>query len=105
MATALDLQIRAYGDVTMAAINQLDTADINEAKKQLALAVERLVGMRDALITARREGQSCDEWVRRTNAVLSSIFGTEFPLGGLQWKRVTETREALSELLQRSRVD
>lgn len=35
MGTALDLQIRAYGDVAMAAINQLDTADIKEAKKRL----------------------------------------------------------------------
>lgn len=105
MGTALDLQIRAYGDVAMAAINQLDTADIKEAKKRLALALERLVSMRDALIKARREGKSCDEWLRRSNAILSSIFGTEFPLGGLQWKRVTETRDALSKLLQRPQVD
>lgn len=61
--------------------------------------------MRDALIKARREGKSCDEWLRRSNAILSSIFGTEFPLGGLQWKRATETRDALSKLLQRPQVD
>ncbi|HEU5019949.1 MAG TPA: hypothetical protein VFT69_18470 [Pseudolabrys sp.] len=100
----LDLHVRAYGDVAMAAINQLDTADADAAKKQLALVVERLAGMRDALIEARREGQACDEWLRRTNAILSSIFGTEFPLGGLQWKRVTETRAALGKLLQQPRV-
>jgi hypothetical protein len=102
--TELDLHVRAFGDVAMAAINQLDTADIGDAKKQLALAIERLVGMRDALIEARREDQPCDEWLRRTNAILSSIFGTEFPLGGLQWKRATETRQALAKLLQQPQV-
>src|SRR5881275_1943844 len=48
-----------------------------------------------ALIEVGRAGQSYGDWLPRTNATLSSLFGTEFPKAGLQWKRVCEGREAL----------
>jgi hypothetical protein len=36
--------------------------------------------------------------LRRINSILSTIFGTEYPLGGLQWKRVNEAKDALASL-------
>ena len=81
-----------------AAIHQLDHPDVDEAKKRLERVLETIVALRDTLIAATRAGEPVHDKLRRTNAVLSTIFGTEYPLGGLQWKRVTEAREALAAL-------
>jgi hypothetical protein len=35
------------------------------------------------------------------NAMLSPILGMEFPSEGLQWQRVCDTREALSNLVRK----
>lgn len=96
--------IRSHGDAAMAAIRQLDHDDIDLVKQQLNVALMQLIAMRDALIAARRAGGPCDEWLSRTNAIISVLFGTEYPLAGLKQQRVTETREALERLLAEKAV-
>jgi len=49
-------------------------------------------------------GQPCGEELRRTNAILSSVFGIEYPIGGHQWTRVCEARNALKDMLHGQRA-
>jgi hypothetical protein len=35
-----------------------------------------------------------------TNAILSSVFGLEFPIGEAQWPRILETHDALKDMLR-----
>jgi hypothetical protein len=42
--------------------------------------------------------------LRRTNAILSSVFGIEFPISGRQWTRVCEARNALKDMLHGQRA-
>jgi hypothetical protein len=60
--------------------------------------------VRDQLIAARRAGAPCSEELRRTNAILSSVFGIEFPISGRQWTRVCEARNALKDMLHGQRA-
>ena len=92
--------IRAHGEAALNELDQLQSGGSVETKKRLDEIIQRLIAMRDALIEAGRAGQSCGDGLPRTNAILSSLFGTEFPKAGLQWKRVCESREALRNLLQ-----
>ncbi|MEJ2376831.1 MAG: hypothetical protein P8Y71_15925 [Pseudolabrys sp.] len=95
----LPADVRRHGEMALDAIEHVQGDGLARPKKQFAAAMEHLVAMRDALIRAQRQGEPCDDDLRGTNAILSSIFGIEFPSGGLQWKRVTETHDALLRLL------
>jgi hypothetical protein len=59
-----------------------------------------LVRYRDALIARLREGPdaAASDELRYVNAALSLLFGTHYPLVGIQWERLKKAREALSEL-------
>jgi hypothetical protein len=74
-------------------LDALSAAD-PEVNSKLADVVRRFVAMRDELIAAQRAGAACGEELSRVNAILSSIFGMEFPSEGLQWQRVCDTRDA-----------
>ncbi|HEY7663810.1 MAG TPA: hypothetical protein VH934_11875 [Xanthobacteraceae bacterium] len=91
--------IRKAGERALARLDGLQSDGSVETKQQLNEALQLLVAMRDGLIESRRAGAPVDEWLSRTNGILSSLFGTEFPKGGLQWKRVCESRERLRDLL------
>ncbi len=85
-------------------LDNLPHEDSPETRRRLAEAIDDLVRLRDELIAAQRAGAPCRDPLRAANAVLSSIFGTEFPVHGLQWKRVCETRDAIRRWLDGSTV-
>jgi hypothetical protein len=91
--------IRRHAGAALHILDNLPEEDSPETRKRLAETIEHLVRLRDELVAARRAGEPCDPPLRAANAVLSSIFGTEFPVHGLQWKRVCETRDAIRRWL------
>jgi hypothetical protein len=66
--------------------------------------VTRLVHLRDQLIAARRANTPRGEELRRINAILSLVFGIEYPMGGRQWTRLCEARDALKDMLRRQQL-
>lgn len=93
-------EVRKFGEMALDKLDRLPMDDNNQSKQQIDEAIRLLVTMRDRLIESRRAGQpKADEWLSQTNGILSSLFGTEFPKGGLQWKRVCESRDSLRALL------
>jgi hypothetical protein len=98
----------AQPDIRMlarSALNELDRlqcdADI-EMKQNLEQVMQNLIDMRNELIEPHRSRQQFGDWLAATNAILSCLFGTEFPHGGLQRQRISETREALRNLLRQA---
>ena len=85
--------------------NALDTLDHaledrpDKVYDDMQHAVRSLVRLRDALIAARRETGGADDKLRRCNAVLSLVFGGEYPLQGVRRERLEKAREAVAELL------
>ncbi len=91
--------IRRRAGAALHILDSLPHEGSPETRKRLAEAIEHLVRLRDELIAAEHAGNRCEEPLRAANAMLSSIFGTEFPVHGLQWKRVCETRDAIRRWL------
>lgn len=79
-------------------LGELSSGDC-EANPKLSDAMHQLIAMRNELIDARRAGEPCVDALRASNAIISSIFGVEFPSAGLQWQRVCDTRQALQNLI------
>jgi hypothetical protein len=90
---------RHHGETALRWLDELPEKDNAQERVQLAAIIQQLVAMRDDLIERQRVGESCSDDLRRANAILSSLFGTEFPLDGIQLKRVHETRDALRQML------
>ena len=97
----LPAQVRDHGTQIARRLEQLPAHDSPETRQELAGIIRELVRMRDDLIEARRKGEDCESTLRAVNAVLSCIFGVEFPVAGLQWERLNETRSGLKQLLAR----
>jgi hypothetical protein len=92
--------IRKRGEEALAALQELpDSKPVDIMKQRLDDAIAALVQMRNELIDARRKGENIGEWLPRTNAILSTIYGTEFPVGGLNVQRIEEARAALHDLI------
>lgn len=97
--TETDQRICAHGKAALAALCIVKPDGVMSAKKTLAMALDELVHMRDQLIGAARSGHGNAAALNRTNAIISSLFGTEFPSGAFQWKRVQEACQALQSLV------
>jgi hypothetical protein len=95
----LSPHIREQAEATLYLLVHLPRHDATETRLQLVEIVHQVIVMRDELIAANRRGESCDGALQGTNALLSSIFGVEFPAGGLRWKRLNEAQNALKALL------
>ena len=91
--------VRVHGTRALDALDQIHRDGPGYAKQQIDEVMKRLVLMRNDLIHAERDGRPCGPWLRGSNAILSSIMGTEYPKGGLQWDRVSETRKALKRMM------
>ena len=91
--------VRVHGGAALEALDQIHRDGPDYAKQQIDEVMKRLVLMRNDLINAEREGRYCGPWLRGSNAIRSSIMGTEYPKGGLQWDRVSETRDALKRMM------
>jgi hypothetical protein len=97
-AANVKTSIAAHGRAALAELDSLAPGD-PDASKKLSEVMRQLVSTRDDLIAARRLGAACRPQLQRTNALISSIFGVEFPVAGVQWQRVCDTREALRQLV------
>lgn len=95
--------VRDHGESACALLNRISPSDPN-ADRKLAEVSGHLLAMRDDLILAQRGGQDCREPLSRTNAIISAMFGLEFPHAGLQWARLCETRDGLQHLLDEMRA-
>jgi hypothetical protein len=92
-------RIHERGREALAALSGLpDSKPMDEMKARLEEAIATLVEMRDDLIQLQRSGKSCGDLLWRTNGILSTIYGTEFPVGGLSEKRISEARKDLRQL-------
>ncbi len=68
--------------------------------EDLGRGVGRLVRLRDQLIERRRAGAPAPEgWLERSNAILSSVLGAEFPIQGIPRERLEMACTALERLL------
>ena len=76
-------------------LEHLPRHDSPENRLALVEIIRDIVIVRDQLISARRRGEGCEDNLQEINAVLSAVFGIEYPVNGLQWKRLTEARTAL----------
>jgi|GraSoiStandDraft_24_1057298.scaffolds.fasta_scaffold1030059_2 hypothetical protein len=100
MTAMVQARYREHGETALRWLDELPDKNNAQERMQIAAIIQQLVAMRDDLIERRRAGEACGDALRRTNAILSSLFGTEFPLNELQLKRVCETRDALREMLK-----
>lgn len=95
--------IRDHGETACGLLDQLSPTD-PEANRKLSEIGRHVVLLRDELILAQRAGDDCREPLSRINAVISAMFGLEFPSSGLQWARVGETKDGLRGLLENIRA-
>jgi hypothetical protein len=93
------------GGIALATLEGMCDKNSAQADGALKEAVGHLVELRNQLITARRAGTACNDELRCTNAILSSLFGVEFPIGDAQWQRICEARDALKDLLRKAQRD
>lgn len=98
MANAKDV-FGEHGGATLAALDRLRERDAHDGNDRIAEAMRELVQLRDALIACSRAGEDCGEELDRANGMISALFGVEFPVSGVQWRRVCEARDALREML------
>jgi hypothetical protein len=89
--------IAKHGNAAVAELDSMSPGGLQTGGKMVEV-MRHFIAMRDDLITAQRAGAPCGEELQRINAILSSIFGVEFPSEGLQWQRVCDTREALRRM-------
>jgi hypothetical protein len=67
----------------------------------LTEAAARVIQLRDAVIArAREEGDTAREDLAAVSAVLSLAYSAQFPISGLRWDRMEQTRDALRDLLK-----
>ena len=79
-------------------LEYLPRHDSPETRLALVDIMRDIVIVRDRLIEIKRRGETCEDYLQKINAVLSAMFGIEYPVNGLQWKRLTEARAALKTL-------
>jgi hypothetical protein len=96
----VDSVIQERGGTALAALERLSDRNSAQMDGSLREAVAQLVRLRDQLIAARRAGVPCGAPLSRTNAILSTLVGIEFPTGGAQWTRVCGARDALKDMLR-----
>ncbi|HZS83565.1 MAG TPA: hypothetical protein VFA50_11880 [Stellaceae bacterium] len=94
--------LRRRGDAALAALEACLDERTEKLSEAVAEAVRRLVALRDDLIERRRAGDGAAEvkdWLARTNAILSSVVGAEFPIKGLHRERIEQAAGALKAML------
>ncbi len=99
MSAGISEHVRQKGETALRWLDEMPGSEGPLMRQQLAAVIQELATMRDDMILLQRAGRIDVEWLNRTNGMLSSIFGTEFPLNGLSLKRVEETRSALRQML------
>ena len=89
----------------LAAIDRAVEKHGASAEPELVRATHCLVALRDHLITEQRaKHRSIAQALAHTNAVLSLLFGIEYPISGMHWDRLEQVRQALAELSSDARL-
>jgi hypothetical protein len=93
--------VQETGRVALAMLEDLRARNAPQTNESLRDAVGQLAQVRDRLIVALRAGiPRSEDLCCRTNTILSSVLGLEFPLGAGQWIRIREARDALKDMLR-----
>jgi hypothetical protein len=89
-----------HGGAALRILEQLclETSPRDDAR--VCEAVRQLLHLRDQLIVAGRAGARCSDDLGRTNAILSSVFGLEFPISDAQRLRIREARDGINDMLR-----
>ena len=92
--------VQESGGAILALLERLCRDGTPRTEDSIRKVVSRLVHLRDQLIAAQRADTAGSDELRRTNAIISSLFGIEFRIDGWQWARVVEARDALKDMLR-----
>jgi hypothetical protein len=92
--------VQESGGPILALLERLCRDGAPRTEESVGKVVSRLVHLRDQLIAAQRAGTACRDELRRTNAIISSLFGIEFRIDGWQWARAVEARDAFKDMLR-----
>ena len=86
-----------------AAIGRLDhllAERPHETHEELSFAVRGIVGIRDALIARRRDGDDVEAVLAEVNKLVTTAIGAQFPISDMQWDRVERMRDGLRSVLR-----
>src|SRR4029078_12800254 len=74
--------------------------DPDHVEEGMVDATQCVVRYRDALIAECRTAPDAEKTqaLRDANSVLSLMFGTQYPLEGVHWDRLSKARDALKAL-------
>ncbi len=101
MAPGSDL-LRDQAHAALSSLEHLLKEPSDAVAEHVAEAVRDIVRLRDELIDRRRAGDPSPrvaDWLDRTNAILSSVIGAEFPIKGLHRERLATARDAFERML------
>ena len=102
-AALISPSIHAHGGTALKALSELSGTDNSNTRKTLDEITRDIVQMRDGLVAQRRAGENVNYFLTRTNAILSSQFGTDFPVSCFNKKRIDETSTTPESSRHRSR--
>lgn len=94
--------LRDEAHAALASLERLLKEPAEAVAGDVAETVREIVRLRDELIDRRRAGDASPlvaDWLDRTNAILSSVIGAEFPIKGLHRKRLATARDAFERML------
>lgn len=95
-------ELRRQGEAALATLDRIaKESDTERPSEVLAEAVRHTVQLRDLLIARRRAGHSdgTQDWLDRTNAVLSLLVGAEYPIKAFHWTSVCQARDELRRMV------
>lgn len=94
--------LRDEAHAALASLEHLLKEPTDAVAEHVAEAVRKIVRLRDELIDRRRAGDASPlvaDWLDRTNAILSSVVGAEFPIKGLHRERLATARDAFEKMI------
>lgn len=91
------LQARARDAV--AGLDRVLDRDPEVGHADVQAAARAVVAFRDLAILRHREGTADRGCLGQANAIVSLVFGAEFPLSGLHFDRIRQARGAMVALL------
>lgn len=85
----------------MAALNEALSHRPVKTGHDFSAAQRCLTALRDSVIMHHREQPSAEsrERLARLNAVISVVYGGQFPIGAVPWDSIEQARDALARLL------
>ncbi len=95
----MDQRARAVAQSAIAALDAALAAGPEVGHETVATAVRQVVALRNHMIDEARQGRIEPAALHHINAITSLAFGAEYPLMGVHLRRMEQTRDELSGLL------